>query len=94
MRRVLVLALVAATFATSAIATPLSDRLQAFNAALVATPCETDSECEAMARAHGLDPDILDAISDCENGDDDACEVVDDAMRAECDATNECDNDA
>jgi hypothetical protein len=40
-------------------------------------PCATDSDCEARALSFGIDPELLDAVFDCENGDETACDYVD-----------------
>lgn len=50
-----------------------SATLEAFNRELIARGCSTDSDCEALARSHGLDPEMLDTIEACENGDRRAC---------------------
>lgn len=73
------LAIVAGMIAAPAIASaaPLSERLAAFNASLSAMPCATDSDCEARALSFGIDPELLSAIFDCENGDETACDYVD-----------------
>lgn len=76
-RAFLSLAIACGIFAAPAMAAPLSDRLAAFNASLEATPCSSDSDCEARALSFGIAPDLLDAITDCENGDDAACDYVD-----------------
>lgn len=50
--------------------------------ALEHAPCASDAECDDMARAHGLDPDLfgrsfeeLDGM--CDDGDSDACDYAD-----------------
>jgi hypothetical protein len=86
--RALAFALVA-ILSSPAVAAPIGERLAAFNASLQATPCGSDTDCEARALAHGLDPELLNAIVDCENGDCEACKRIDDAMADECDPFNE-----
>ena len=78
-RAFLSLAIVASIFAAPAIASdaPFAERLAAFNSSLIATPCGTDADCEARALSFGIAPDVLEAMTDCENGNDDACEFVD-----------------
>jgi len=76
-RAFLSLAIAASMFAAPAIAAPFADRLAAFHASLDAMPCASDTDCEARALSFGIAPDLLDAMTDCENGDAGACDYVD-----------------
>lgn len=55
-------------------------KIQRFNRELVRVGCDTDTSCEALARKHGLDPEMLDAITDCENGNRRACRLIGEAI--------------
>lgn len=52
------------------------NKVRAFNRELIQKGCDTDASCEGLARKHGLDPEMLDAITDCENGNRRACRQI------------------
>jgi hypothetical protein len=83
MRRALMTACAVLAMCGASHAAPLYDRLASFYASLDAAPCSTDTDCEARARAHGIDPDWLDIIDECDGGDDAACELIDSAIESE-----------
>lgn len=79
-----------ADVAPSRSASDIGARVVALQSSLEHAPCLTDRECEDMAHAHGIDPDMFGLpietlISLCAQGDEEACDYASALEPLECD---------